>query len=866
MNKLLKTIGIFLLISSSTVVFSQKKLVLENESLSLEWMNTPTGYQLRNLSIRDKSKLLAVPNPSGLYNVIYSAQKPNETPDYASFDKGIADFTDSSYILIYKRWQQNLSPVAMNTAGNNTAFFPKRAMIKSGEAIFEQQTSTAKLRSIWKLDSKYKGDILVTMELTALQPGYFSLATPSIATVDEKQLAWGMIPGHFQGDAIQPNLALGYAYGQGIPNRPVIVRERSATTLSPLITSKSGITLAVIPDPGIGRDPWADSVKTHDEWKLGLSVMTRDHKLSPTAYHPVLGQDGSFLKKGEKITFSFRYSVKKEDWYKTYKHAIYDIYKFNDFLPKKETKKSLIDRVWGMYDYVRNNKTSLWHTYDYNGKKIGAQEYNGPVYGKNNDAVKNSDYGAMWMLANLTQDSVLRNQRLPYASNFKLVQQELKDDFFKGSVKGQYYLWKSKRFTEEWGNYTEPIALTYYVMLDIGNILLFEPNNQELKERVRLGADRLMEWQMTDGSWDVGYNHETGKSSFQDLQDLRPTFYGLLVAYRTIGDEKYLKAAVKGADWFVKNAVDKGHFLGVCGDFRFMPDFATGQSAQALLDLYDITKNDKYRDAAIRTARIYTASIYTQPIPTTKIKHIKGKPREDWEISQVGLSFEHGGTLGSSAKHNGPILLASHAGMFLRMYGLTKDSLFLDMARAGVWGRDAFVNQENQVASYYWGSMDDGPGSFPHHAWWQIGWITDYLASEIEVRSNKQIQFPRGFITPKVGPHQTYGFAPGKVFGEEAQLTLTKGAVTTDNPYIEYLTALSTDKKRWFVILLNDDDQQQNLQLTLNIPTSFVGNSTKITKINLIGTDGKRTATEVKTQLSLNLNPFGMTVVEVVFE
>lgn len=866
MRGFIKNSGVALLFVAPMLAFSQKKLVLENDNLYLEWVKTSQGYEIKNLSILNNSSKLNVPGPSGKYNLIFSTEKPNETPDWASFDEGVKDFTDSSYILIYKRWHQNLSPVALNTAGENTSFFPQKATLKSGKAMFEEETSNSKIHSTWELDKKYGNDILVTMELTALSSGYFSLATPSIATVDEKQLAWGMIPGHFQGNALQSDLVLGYAYGQGIPNRPVIVRERSATTLSPLIMSKSGVTLAVIPEPGTGRDPWADSVSTHNKWNLGLSVMTRDHKLSPTAYHPILGQDGSYLKKGEKITFSFRYTVKKDDWYDVYKHAIYDVYKFNEFLPKKETKKSLIERVWGMYDYVRNNRTSLWHTYQYQGKEIGAQEYNGPIYGKDNDAVKNSDYGAMWMLANLTQDSILLNQRLPYAKNFKLVQQELKDDFFKGAAAGQYYLWKSQRFTEEWGNYAEPIALTYYVMLDIGNILLFEPKNENLKERLRLGAERLLDWQMEDGSWVVGYDHASKKSSFQDLQDLRPTFYGLMVAYRILGDKKYLDAAVKGADWFIKNAVDKGHFLGVCGDFRFVPDFATGQSAQALLDLYDLTQNDKYKDAAIRTARMYTASVYTQPIPTNQIKYVKGKAVKDWEISQVGLSFEHGGTLGSSAKHNGPILLASHAGMFLRMYSLTKDSLFLDMARAGVWGRDAFVNQENQVASYYWGKMDDGPGSFPHHAWWQVGWIVDYLASEIEVRSNSQIHFPRGFITPKVGPHQSYGFDYGKVFGQEAKLMLNKGAVNTTNPYIEYLSAVSKDKKRWFIMLLNDNDNKQQFELSLNVPTSFVGNNAKIKSMNLIDTNGKRTATRVGDQFGLAINPFGMQVLEVIFE
>src|SRR5690606_361982 len=122
---------------------------------------------------------------------------------------------------------------------------------------------------------------------------------------------------------------------------------------------------------------------------------------------------------------------------------------------------------------------------------------------------------------------------------------------------------------------------------------------------------------------------------------------------------------------------------------------------------------------AIKAARFYLQSIYTHPIPSSEIKQVRGKNRFDWEISPVGLSFEHGGSIGS-ANGNGPILLASHAGLFIRIYQLTKEPLFLSMARAAVWGRDAFIDQKTHVASYYWQAMDSGPGAFPHHAWWQI--------------------------------------------------------------------------------------------------------------------------------------------------
>jgi hypothetical protein len=443
---------------------------------------------------------------------------------------------------------------------------------------------------------------------------------------------------------------------------------------------------------------------------------------------------------------------------------------------------------------------------------------------------------------------------LPYALNFKLTQQQTQDGFFKGAAVGQYYLAKSKKFVEEWGEVVEPIALTYYTMLDMGNILLFEPNNQELKERLRLGAETLLKWQKADGNWVVAYDRPTEQEVFKDVQDLRATFYGLLVAYRILKDEKYLIAAEKGADWLVKNAVQTGSYLGVCGDARYAPDFATGQTAQAFLDLYDITKNEKYKQAAITAAKVYTTSIYTHPIPSHEIKSVNGVQREDWEISQSGLSFEHGGIFGS-ANRAGPIQLASHAGLFIRMFQITKDVIFADMARAAAIGRDAFVDSKTSVASYYWNAMNKGAGPYPHHAWWQIGWITDYLMAEAEMRSDRNIVFPRGFVTPKVGPHQTYGFQAGNIFGESATLQSTENVVTCDKPQVDYIVAKSEKGNRSLIVFLNNQSQHINAKLT------WGEKSTSYKKLTVKDDKGKILSTNnIGSETSLSLASYGLKV------
>ncbi|PWV57009.1 glycerophosphoryl diester phosphodiesterase [Chitinophaga sp. S165] len=842
--------------SVTALFFSQGTYAqrLQNDKLSLEWYRSRKGYEISLLTTDGK----ALAAPSGEYRVLYSSRKPGTDPDLRYADTHPGGFSLKEYKYLVRTWENNLSPVSMNTAGTTFIFHPgKMQQVSGNKLLFFKTDKDWELSATWQLDEQFHYDIRVSITLTAKRAGYYAIATPTLATAKDNRPDFAMIPGYFQSNTIQPDLVLSYGYGQGIPDKPVIFRERTASTLSPLITT-DGVTLAVIPDPGTGRDPWEKDQNTHSLWKLGLSVMDKGGNYTPVAYHPVLGQDSSYMKAGEQRTFSFRYTLQPTDWYTVYSHAINDVYRFPDMLKLKTTRQSVSDRIMSMLHYLDNDSTSMWHTFKYKGLEIGAQAYLGGVVGSGQDAMKNSDYGAMWMLATITGDSVLLNKRLPGALNFKLAQQQAEPGFFQGAATGQYYLWKSQRFTEEWGTYVEPIALTYYTMLDMGNILLFDPGNEQLKQRLRMGADKLLQWQHEDGHWEVAYDGATNRAVFTDIPDLRPTFYGLLVAYRILKDEKYLKAACKGADWLVREGVNKGCFLGVCGDARFVADFATGQTVQALLDLYALCGNEQYKNAAIAAARIYTASIYTHPIPTHAKKTVKGEEWEDWQISQAGLSFEHGGSLGSANSH-GPIMLASHAGMFVRLFSLTNDSLFINMARAAIWGRDAFIDRKTSVASYYWKTMNAGAGPYPHHAWWQVGLLMDYLVSETTLRSKGRISFPQGFVTPKVGPHTCYGFAPGKIFGNTVKLYMPDGMLKVDNPQVDYISAADTAHSKIYVMLLNDDDDEQ--QATIQFDASKVKATQQVTVLDATGKTERTNLTG--TQWQITIPPVGLKILEI---
>ena len=857
----LKTIITFLFLFSFWRLFAQETIELSNQNLQISWAKSDEGWKISEVLAKNNSEWESFSTPSGEYNLLYSRTKPDSEPQEEFLTTSGNPFPGAIYKYIIAKWEERTSPVNLNTAGELLRFFPENAeKLNENQIRFTATTEWGELISTWKLLDGFSNDIEIIQRFKPSISGYFSVASPTLLTIPENQLKWATVPGYFHGNKLESNLPLSYGYGNGVPNRPLVFSETTASTLSPMVTSSNGFTIAAIPDPGLGRDPWIKDKITHSDWNIGLSHMNRTGQLSPTIYYPILGRETSHLEPGVQISYALQLSITNTDWFEMLNHAVYDVYQFDAGLAQRKNKESLSSRVESMHDYLMDPVTSLWRVEDFEGKKIGAQSYLGGVVGSQGDAMKNADYGAMWMLAKTTGNGDILKNILPYALNFKLQQQQISDGFFKGAAIGQYYLHKSKRFVEEWGDMVEPIALTYYIMLDIGNVLLFESENEILKERLRLGADLLLNWQKEDGSWAVAYERD-GTEIFKEIKDFRPTFYGLLVAYKILGDKKYLDGAMKGADWFITNGVNNGSFLGVCGDARYVPDFATGQSAQAFLDLFEVVQEEKYFQAAVDAAKIYTTHIYTHPIASWDKKIVGSNSLADWEISQAGLSFEHGGALGS-ANGNGPILLASHAGMFIRMYELTGERIFRDMARSAGIGRDAFVNKETHVASYYWRAMDAGSGPFPHHAWWQIGWITDYLMAEVELRSGKRIIFPRGFIAPKVGPHQTYGFAPGKVFGVNSKLRIFPKGLAVSNPSIEHVVAESEDGKTLQIILLNQYHKKQEGEVELNLEK--VGISSDLVSAKLLDASGKPIKTfQSPEKWRVELDEFGLVVLEI---
>jgi hypothetical protein len=127
--------------------------------------------------------------------------------------------------------------------------------------------------------------------------------------------------------------------------------------------------------------------------------------------------------------------------------------------------------------------------------------------------------------------------------------------------------------------------------------------------------------------------------------------------------------------------------------------------------------------------------------------------------------------------------------------------------------------------------------------------------AEAEMRSNQNIVFPRGFVTPKVGPHQTYGFQAGNIFGESATLQSTENVVTCDKPQIDYIVAKSEKGNRSLIVFLNNQSQPVNAKLT------WGEKSTSYKKVTVKDDKGKILSTNnIGSETSLSLGSYGLKV------
>ncbi|WP_235884335.1 hypothetical protein [Pedobacter hiemivivus] len=295
--------------------------------------------------------------------------------------------------------------------------------------------------------------------------------------------------------------------------------------------------------------------------------------------------------------------------------------------------------------------------------------------------------------------------------------------------------------------------------------------------------------------------------------------------FKLTSDSAYLRLSKTLADKYLKERVNTR--LKQFGDPLFSSNFfwpTFTNNWSALLELYELTADRRYLEAAQDGARHYTLFTWMTPaIPNDLVTvnkggkapmywYLKSKghhqmyyPEEKvpaWRLSEMGLTPESSGT---STGHRG-IFMSTYAPWLLRIGYHTKDPFLMNVAKASIVGRsESFpgyhINTERTTA-YEKADFplhehkDQSVNSFHYnHILPMASMFVDYLVSDAYVKSNGKIDFPSDYIEGYAYlQNKFYGAKKGRFFQfENVQLWMPSRLLNTANIALNYVSAKKGD-------------------------------------------------------------------------
>ncbi len=321
-------------------------------------------------------------------------------------------------------------------------------------------------------------------------------------------------------------------------------------------------------------------------------------------------------------------------------------------------------------------------------------------------------------------------------------------------------------------------------------------------------------------------------------------------------DSSYLSLSKSLADNYLKERVNTR--ITQFGDPLFSSNFfwpTFTNNWSALLELYELTGEQRYLKAAQDGARHYTLftwmapKISDQPITVNKggkapmYWYLKSKghhqmyyPEETvpaWRLSEMGLTPESSGT---STGHRG-IFMSTYAPWLLRIGYQTKDSFLMNVAKASIVGRsESFpgyhMNTERTTA-YEKADFplhehkDQSVNSFHYnHILPMASMFVDYLVSDAYVKSEGGIDFPSDYI-------EGYAYLQNKFYGarkgqflkfRDVQLWMPARLLQIEDIALNYVSARKGDTL--LLAFMNQSKAEINTLVSIDPSlVAFSGNS-----------------------------------------
>ncbi|NQU42873.1 hypothetical protein HQ520_06275 [bacterium] len=679
-------------------------------------------------------------------------------------------------------------------AGARSVFLPRSARQVDDQTVeVEYETAEGKKAlGRWTLATSAH-HLNFSLAVTAEKDGFYSVGMCAFQDWKKDQVDFVQLPPLFQ--------------LQRLPDRPLMVT--SSVTPHPLAliqTRPEGfdgktVSFAVVADPEKLPFEWA----TASNAVYGFSLVNHKSLAQPCIFTPVLGLDGSKWRKGERKNVSWNLVAHPGDWKDGMEYVSRQVMKVTDY--RKPVNASLTDAILNMIDLMANDEAGGWSErlrgfYDIETGHMGKQA--APL--------------AVLSAGVLSRDEEFFARRSVPTIEFTLSRRRADITIGSETKKGSE-LGKQLNVPTQW--YGTAYWQGVYALLGKMNPWMEEfilPNGEV----------------------------------FNSAYSARPVWPDRLALYRHRPEADLLRQIEEEARAYLTEAFYGRHEDPVAYEMfyniHFYPEWWD------LLDLYDVTGNELYMRAAEEGAFHTLAGLRSHPPipegevriheggsvdPTVKMwfregkEHRLGVPRRPgdtpekmvpaWQVSQTGLGLEQPSTYFSTGARMRNIMQATWAPHLLRAYQATGREILRTYARNTTIGR--FANYPGYYIALYTDKVQDprypyeGPDItdfYYHHIPVHFGFATDYLFSQLSLRSGNRIKFP--WVKQKNYAwfnFRVYGTQSGEIFGETGAVPwLHRSIAKVGSPEVDWLAARSTD--RFWIMLMSQSRDVVEVPVTLN--------------------------------------------------
>ena len=553
---------------------------------------------------------------------------------------------------------------------------------------------------------------------------------------------------------------------------------------------------------GVVADPKEfafDPLPLLDNSRFGIALRTEDGMAQPMLFAPAPGGIGSEMDKGTSFTFRMQLYMGESGVTGSFEDIAREIYQFKDY--RRNTSHTLNETLDNMLDYGMSEYSMFVDS-------LKGCAYSTDVPG----AVKNvSSLNPLQMALLADREDIYQKRAYPIM------------EFLISREKFLFTLDSTQKIQNPSRKMNGPVAPISELTA------LYQVSGGKSKAFMDLAQQEYS-------------NSRTRNLNVAERGD---TWQNALAIYRATNEKLFLQKAMKGADEYLERRVKQpsDDFDNIEGGFFFWNGFTPDWIN--LFQLYEVTGDSKYLDAAQSGARQYTMFCWYSPeIPDDSILVNKGNkaphywylknkghavmraPEEvvpAWQLSETGLTPESSGTC---AGHRA-IFMANYAPWMLRIGFLKNDEFLQQTARAAIIGRYAnfpgyHINTARTTAYEKPGYplrpfKELSVNSFHfNHIWPHMSILVDYLFTDAYVKSEGQISIPSTYIEGYAYlQSKFYGHEPGEFYGDKNVYPwMPAGLLATDSKQLNYVAFRRNDAL--YLAFLNQSDEKITSNVTLN--------------------------------------------------